>query len=831
MKTAKKLMMIIAILIISNLLNAQTSWNYISPVPGSKYINPENNIAFRHGEVLDISTIRSEAITVSSESKGKIPGNFILSQDMRTLIFYPDEAFALKDKVHVKLEKGIKTESGRIMDGAEFSFSVKEVDNTQMLIEYYQTLFEQEFAPNMQNGETRSAALQNASADGAAQVYPEDFPIPYVTEFNNPSPGYVFNTTFAFGSNGYNMILDKYGIPVFYRQYPHFAIDLKLITENRLAVGEGPFNPDPVNKYIIMNSHFDPVDSLIMGNGYYLDNHELLMLEDGSYFLFAYDPQPVGMDTVVSGGDPNATVVGCVIQKLDSDDNVVFQWRSWDHFEITDATDDIDLTAQNIDYAHINAMELDNDSNLMFCLRNMDEITKIDLKTGDIIWRLGLNAKNNMFTFINDTVGFSHQHDIRRIANGNITLFDNGNLHTPPFSQSLEYELDEVNMTATRVWNYVNDPSVFAFATGSSRRLDNGNTLVGWGTSVNPAFTEVTPSKEETWELGFMGMGFNYRCVKEEWVTDLFAPGVDTIDYGVYDDYVAIPRIFTITNNADHDIQITSTHNHWDSYYVSATLPLTIPANGTANMTVNFFPTQQGQINDVLTLNYESMFLDSLPQCISRQIFLTGFVEDNLAPEAELSPADQAIEVSQLVRPVISFDEPVVKAGGGTITNNDLKNMIIFKEDGATGEDVGYTVFMNAWKTKITITPDTLKPLTSYYLELKANVVQDNEDNVLSQAVAALWETEEEQGITENELSGVKIFPNPTSGTTYVQFENEIPLRIEVVNMGGERVLTLSDPADAITRIDLFNQPAGIYLLKIIFDLNEEPLSVKIVRQ
>ena len=40
------------------------------------------------------------------------------------------------------------------------------------------------------------------------------------------------------------------------------------------------------------------------------------------------------MDTVVIGGDPNATVEGLIIQELDQNQNLLFQWRSWDHFHV-----------------------------------------------------------------------------------------------------------------------------------------------------------------------------------------------------------------------------------------------------------------------------------------------------------------------------------------------------------------------------------------------------------------------------------------------------------------------------------------------------------------
>ena len=157
------------------------------------------------------------------------------------------------------------------------------------------------------------------------------------------------------------------------------------------------------------------------------------------------------MDSIVPGGNPNAIVTGLIIQEIDTNKNVVFQWRSWDHFAITDVAScyaSVSLTGPRIDYAHGNAIELDHDGNLLISSRFMNEITKINRQTGAIIWRFGLNADNNMFTIINDTRGFSHQHDVRRLNNGHITVFDNGNCLSPEYSRTLEYELDEDNMIA-----------------------------------------------------------------------------------------------------------------------------------------------------------------------------------------------------------------------------------------------------------------------------------------------------------------------------------------------------------------------------------------------
>jgi len=127
---------------------------------------------------------------------------------------------------------------------------------------------------------------------------------------------------------------------------------------------------------------------------------------------------------------------------------------------------------------------------------------------------------------------------IRR-DNGNILLFDNGNLHPVQASRAAEYQLDEQAMTATLVWEYRRNPDVFAPSRGSVQRLPNGNTIIGWGSAPvrgYPQATEVTPEKEIVFEMS-VPTGMNsfgvYRHVRADsmpgvtvGITDL-APGAD----------------------------------------------------------------------------------------------------------------------------------------------------------------------------------------------------------------------------------------------------------------------------------------------------------------
>ena len=117
---------------------AQTQWQYICPVPGSKYINPENAIAVRHGDVIDQTTIKADLFNVSASKSGKIKGIVKLSLDGRTLIFEPSKPFSYNEKIHVELNGGIKTTDGIELPELSFDFQVTPFDNTDMLNDFYQ---------------------------------------------------------------------------------------------------------------------------------------------------------------------------------------------------------------------------------------------------------------------------------------------------------------------------------------------------------------------------------------------------------------------------------------------------------------------------------------------------------------------------------------------------------------------------------------------------------------------------------------------------------------------------------------------------------------------
>ena len=337
---------------------------------------------------------------------------------------------------------------------------------------------------------------------------PLDFSQIAVSINNNPDSGYIFLSTYTNEQpiiNNYLMILDNLGEPIFFRKTNGYAHDFKVQPSGHLSYIEA-LSPNSQKTAYIMNNHYAIIDSFTSEN-YWMDNHEFQLLLNGNALLGARAYRTVDLSQIIEGGSPVAQVEDYIIQEIDQNKNIVFEWNSADYFELTDAPH-IDLTSQHIYYVHANAIEIDTDGNILLSSRHMDEITKIDRQTGDIIWRLG--GVNNEFTFLNDSLDFQHsiptpfcyQHDIRRLTNGNITIYDNGNYKHPKYSRMVEYQLDELNMTATLTWEYRDSLFNYSPWMGNVQRLQNENIIGAWNMTDFPTtIIEVGQDCTKTFEL------------------------------------------------------------------------------------------------------------------------------------------------------------------------------------------------------------------------------------------------------------------------------------------------------------------------------------------
>ena len=312
-------------------------------------------------------------------------------------------------------------------------------------------------------------------------------------------------------------ILDSTDTEIFSENWGMKGWDFKVNYNNKLS-----YFDRSSKGWFIMDSLQDIVDTVYCQNGYIADNHDFLALANGNYVLFAYDEQPYAMDTVVTGGDPNAIVEGLIIQELDPNHNVVFEWKSWDHFHVTDNIY-LNLTSSSIAFIHANAIDIDFDGHLLISSRGLDEITKIHRTTGEIIWRFG--GSQNDFLFIND-YPFTHQHSIRSLGENRYLLYDNGN-HSSQYtggnnvSRAVEYELDTILNTATKVWEFVHPDSLYTPSIGGVQRLPNGNTLIDFGNlqwlNKGSIVTEVDQNNNIVFQLEYDNGANLYRAQKFDW--------------------------------------------------------------------------------------------------------------------------------------------------------------------------------------------------------------------------------------------------------------------------------------------------------------------------
>jgi hypothetical protein len=375
---------------------------------------------------------------------------------------------------------------------------------------------------------------------------PADFP-PLAVTTNYPpgvAGGYVFLTDSYKATNYgyYVMMLTNDATPVWYKQLTNAAFDFKELPNGYLHYAQQyhalSFGGGAYVTHEILDEEFNDVESIRAGNGYNAECHDFQMLPNGHIFLTGYYLTRVDMSKIVTNGNPAALVTGAILQELDAQRNVVFQWRSWDHYPFTSQW--VNSSAAVISEFHVNCITEDTDGNLLISTPNW--VKKISRQTGDILWHLG--GIENQFTFVgvsqqegtNDFAG----HDIHRLPNGHVLIYNNSSSAVGPTSMAHEYALDEANKIATHVWTYTPNPAVAGPSQGNAQRLPNGNTFIGWGGTSGsgvPACTEVSGTNV-VFQMGFTNSRTtSYRAFRSPFPSASQANSSSVIDLATDNSY------------------------------------------------------------------------------------------------------------------------------------------------------------------------------------------------------------------------------------------------------------------------------------------------------
>jgi hypothetical protein len=601
------------------------------------------------------------------------------------------------------------------------------------------------------------------------------FPDIKVLASNNPADGYFFmgskGITVANGSH-YIAIIDNYGTPIFFRKMSKATSSFRVLPNGKLAYMHGV-----PRKWYLLNDMLN-IEETINVIDYKPNGHDWDFDGNGYLLLMGQAESNFDMSSIVEGGNANAQILDLIVQEFDENFNLIYTWNSANHFNILDGNEKssyVDFTEEQIDYVHANAICVDSDTSFLISNRHMDEITKVDRRTGEIIWRLG--GKNNQFTFINDELRFSHQHSIRSLGNGHFLLFDNGNLHNSQISSSVEYVINETEKTATLVKRYNRNPNVYSNHGGATQRVNNGNTIISWG-PYWPSVTEFHPDGSTALEWDFTKHSFSPRIEKYKWETKVFETNLSEVNFGTYQNDTLF-QVVSIKNNSTDSLAITTLDKHTNYFGITNQLPFNITPGDSVNIKIWYKADslETGIVYDLLTLAS-----DTENQRIARQIKVTGKKADNTPPVAKLITPNLDFPLNGKIE--IEFSEPIFK--NGLELNYQNIDSLITLQNNQTEENIDFNATIGTNKKSITIIPENqLQKATTYKVTIEEGLA-DISGNLAEKFIAVFSTLLTNNMISEMNHS-LNVYPNPAKDKLFIEPGNingELSYRIYNINGG-----------------------------------------------
>lgn len=324
----------------------------------------------------------------------------------------------------------------------------------------------------------------------------------------DPLPGFV---VFALGTRG--LVIDNTGRVVWYRDLPGGpTLNFQAQPTGHYATSPVTAAPGDLRPWVEFDVLGNEVRRLGCARGLRSRFHETLHGEDGSYWLLCDETRT--MDLSAYGGLPSAQVTGTTVQHIAADGTLRWEWNAYDHFLITDV-DSATRAGPTVNWTHGNALDFDTDGNLLLSFRSLSEVTKVDVRTGQVLWRMG--GRRNQFTFDAPGAPFVRQHGARSLGAGRLQLFDN--LGEASGSRAERYEYDAARRTARRLSTYESTPSTVTQLGGTTQPLPGGRMLVAYGNGNR--VEEYDANGGVTWRIqGDPGYVFRAQRIRS-----LYAPG------------------------------------------------------------------------------------------------------------------------------------------------------------------------------------------------------------------------------------------------------------------------------------------------------------------
>lgn len=223
---------------------------------------------------------------------------------------------------------------------------------------------------------------------------------------------------------------------------------------------------------------------------YGLIHHDAIVTPQNTVYFFARDTKVI-RDTSVVGE--------AIWEWRPESGQVVKKWSAFDHFDWA-----LDRGGQSGagNWMHANSIMIGARGNIIVSARNLEEVFSIAPNFGSIEWRLGgphptlqLSAEER----------FHSQHSAVETGPNRVLLFDNGLGRGvgEEWSRVSEFSIDSNTGRASLVWQFRPQPDIVATRVGSVVRLENGNSVAGfgWGQGYPIVVYEVNPAAQVVWSM------------------------------------------------------------------------------------------------------------------------------------------------------------------------------------------------------------------------------------------------------------------------------------------------------------------------------------------
>ena len=329
----------------------------------------------------------------------------------------------------------------------------------------------------------------------------------FVAPFDITAAQGAYQSTPNSKSHSGPLVVDDSGEPVWFLPLGSTtAMDVRLQTYQGRTVltwYEGTVLGAEGGSWVIFDPTFHEIATVKAGRGRHGDLHDLQLTPEGTALITIYrEIATPAVPRLVTG----------IVQEIDvSTGRVLFEWRSNEHVGLDESFMPQVAQAGNVDYFHLNSIDVDTDGNLLLSARNTSTIYKVDRKSGRVLWRLG--GKKSDFA-VDPAASFAFQHDVRRRPDGTITIFDN-NAAAPgaqTLSRGLRISLDMKKRRASLVREYLAPAPRTTWAMGNVQQLDDGGVFIGWGT--DGSFTELGPDGSVRLDARFADGSVSYRAFR-----------------------------------------------------------------------------------------------------------------------------------------------------------------------------------------------------------------------------------------------------------------------------------------------------------------------------